>query len=108
MILEATGTVLAVVNLKVIRVVIRDNDGHELACKFWGRDKEQANGIMAGQVVRVTGKVFSREYHGKWYTDFECDRLVVTTSGSLRPPPDGPGKRRDPEVPPVDDSDIPF
>lgn len=101
MIIELTGTVQSVVRTdKQTFVCIVDQDNDLVAAKFWGRNRSEVDGVMAGQRVRVTGHLKSREWNGKMFTDLDTDRLVVTSDGVT----EAKGK----EPAPVDDGEIPF
>ena len=100
MITELTGRVIARIDGKAMLIVVHDSDGHDVACKFWGRARAETDGVVVGCTVRVTGAIKSREYQGKWYTDYDCDRLVMTTAKAP-----APGEEAEP---PVDDDGIPF
>jgi len=87
--IEATGRVTAVLDDKGARFVVIDHDGTPLAARFYGRAKLEADAIMVGHVVRVSGRLASREYNGRWYTSFEATKCVLTTDKPRpAPPPD--------------------
>jgi len=111
---EATviGRVTAVFEDKDARFVVVEDKSNpkypvSVACRFYGKPKEQTNDVGNGELVKVTGNCKSREHQGRWYTDFSAWRLtrlvqeIPMVSRSAKP-------AASEEAPPVDDSDVPF
>jgi hypothetical protein len=73
-------------NMKV-RVVTGEGVGQNgpwteyAVAQFYGRSKEQVQGVVKGQRVRIYGKATAFEYNGKWYSSLQGDRLVVAAGG---------------------------
>ncbi|MCH8557283.1 MAG: DUF3127 domain-containing protein [Balneolia bacterium] len=75
----------------------------KVCCTMWGDKANVLQNLSAGQQVKVSFDVESREYNGKWYTDVKAWKVEAPQSGggSVSAPHQG-------EVPPLEDSDIPF
>lgn len=73
----------------------------KVCCTMWGDKANVLQNLSAGQQVKVSFDVESREYNGRWYTDVKAWKVEAPQSGGGSAPHQG-------EVPPIEDSDIPF
>lgn len=59
-----------------------------VAVRCWSNIlKAKARALQPGATVKVDGELASREWNGKWYTDFEAIELTGSADG---PPPLAP------------------
>lgn len=56
-------------------------------CKAFGRLADKISGIQKGDSVLCIGRVESREYNGKTYSDLICDWVSVAGSGASQNTP---------------------
>lgn len=71
-------------------------------CKAFGRLADKISGIQKGDSVLCIGRVESREYNGKTYSDLICDWVSVAGSGASQntPPPIVSSPTNSPAEPP--------
>lgn len=89
-------------------VTVRETSGQyptELAFQYGGKFLERAKDTAVGDTVRCEGYVSSRSYNGKWYTNVRGTWLKTLSRGQRKEPAPPP---EDPNLPPPDDSEIPF
>ena len=79
-----------------------DGDKHMVAARCWGKVAEFARKVQPGSRVYVEGRTQSREYNGRWYTDFNV-RFVEIEEAC-----DAPKADTNPPAPPPSEDDIPF
>ena len=100
------GRVTAVFDDKDARFVVVEDKSNpkypvSVACRFYGKPKEQTNDVGNGELVKVTGNCKSREHQGRWYTDFSAWKLTRLASPART--------QQQSASPPSDDSDnVPF
>lgn len=101
MILEIKGVVLHAIDdigKSEARILVVHDGEDPVACRFFGRDVGQARDVRAGAQVRIEGRLKSREWKGRFYTEFAASRCVLT----------GTEQKATEPAPPEDDSGIPF
>lgn len=69
--------------------VLIDADGKLVAARTFGKSTEAAKKLNPGQIVATKGYVSSREYNGKFFTDFNAS-FFKTVSQSTAVADDGP------------------
>lgn len=72
-----------------------------VACKGFGKTLELTQSVRVGDKVRVNGATKSREWQGKWFTDFVVESLTVLNKA------EGSAQHRDEKYDPRDD-DVAF
>ena len=80
--------------------VVKEQNGrweNFIACKGFGKTLELAQTVRVGDMVKVAGYVQSREWQGRWFTDFAVQQLTVLGKSA--------GKHRDVRDQDIEDSD---
>lgn len=78
----------------------------KVCCTMWGDKANMLQSLSSGQEVKVFFDVESREYNGKWYTDVKAWKIEAPQAGGSGNA--GGGAPQQGNVPPLEDSDIPF
>ena len=71
--------------------------------KVFGRTVEACSGVQKGAHVRVLGRIQSRQYQDRWYTDAVADKIMASAPSVQTAMP-----ATDADEPPPDGADIPF
>jgi hypothetical protein len=78
---------------------------NDVACEFMGKSRDLLHDIAEGDWVAIEGSIRSKEYKGKWYTNFVCYALARLPMAGQRAPEKRPAP---PPPPPLADDDLPF
>lgn len=63
----------------------------KVAFTVFGLDRvDQYKNVQAGQVMRVSFDIDSREYNGRWYTDINCWRMEPADANGAQPQAQAP------------------
>lgn len=101
-----TGTVTDVAEGAKGAKFVVVNDGEDgVAVRFWGPAIRETRSVAIGHTVRIEGRVKSREWQGKYYTDLNGETLVITGNA---PGAGGAGGGGREEEPPLDEDQVPF
>lgn len=76
----------------------------EVACDFTERHRDKLNGLGPGDYVKVVGAIRSKEYKGRYYTNFVAYSLARVGGEEAAPPPTRRAQHREVGA----DDDIPF
>jgi hypothetical protein len=79
-----------------------------VCCTMWGDKAKALENLRQGQQIKVFFDVESREYNGKWYTDVKAWKVEVPSGSGSDSGSGSQGAPQSQEVPPLDDSDLPF
>ena len=95
----------------------------QVCMNVWGDDKvKELDKYQVGDQVKVSVKISSREYNGRWYTDVRAWRIEpagaqqsapaggysVPAGNQAAPMPSAPLPTADDMSSPLDDNDLPF
>lgn len=79
----------------------------EVACDFTERHREKLNGLGPGDYVKVVGAIRSKEWKGRYFTNFVAYSMMRLDDGDE--PARGAGRAQHREVNGADDDDpLPF
>jgi hypothetical protein len=114
------GTVLEQVSTQRAEFLIIEDMSNpkypnKVACEFFGdKNTKLLDDVNEGDLVRVDGQIKSREWEGKWFTNFSCfalwplDRATTRSKARDGGARSGPSRGRDEPPPPGDDDDLAF
>jgi hypothetical protein len=100
-------------------MIVVDNSNpkypNRVACEFMSKHASKLDGLAPDDYVKVIGSIRSKEWQGKWYTNFVAYSVMRLELDEPRPAaplpparaPSGSGRPQHREVRPGDD-DIPF
>jgi hypothetical protein len=61
--------------------------GRKLCVSFWGDKAQDAMGLHAGDRVKVSANLESREYNGRWYTEVRAWKMDKAAAAQGAPAP---------------------
>jgi hypothetical protein len=82
---KCTGVVDAGKGALLVLINEAGEDGGLLGVRCWGKSAESAKSIKPGDAIDVVGKIETREWNGKYFTNF----AALTISASTSEPSDG-------------------